>query len=133
MNVATRHIEGATTILAAAGATATRAIVIPLLPRQGSWVITGTIQALRADAAFPPVTFFPQFTGSCFNGVATLNSGGEIPTQPADGGGDQRFEPGGLSLVGSDLGLQLEIALTGEAGVAIVWAWALDVSILATE
>ena len=132
MSVTKRHIEGVTTIPAAAGATATRSIVIPLLPANGSWVITGTVQALRADTTFPPMTFFPQFTGMCVNGVATLNSTGEIPTQPVDGGGDQRFEPGGLAVAGSDQGLQLEIALTGVAGVAVIWAWALDVSILAT-
>lgn len=132
MNVAKRHIEGATTIPAAAGATATRSIMIPLLPTRGSWVITGTVQALRADAAFPPVTFFPQLTGMCVDGITTLNSTGAIPTQPIDGGEAQRFEPGGLTLVGSDQGLQLEIALTGVAGVAIVWAWDLEVSILAT-
>lgn len=132
MNVAKRHIEGATTIPAAAGATATRSIVIPLLPENGAWVITGTVQALRADAALPPVTFFPQFTGRCIKGVATLNSTGEIPTQPVDGGEDQRFQPGGLAVAGSDQGLQLEIALTGLPNVAIVWAWALDVSTLAT-
>ena len=132
MNVAKRHIEGATTIPAAAGATATRSIVIPLLPARGSWVITGTVQALRADAAFPPVTFFPQFTGMCVDGVATLNSTGAIPTQPVDGGDDQRFEPGGLTLVGSGQGVQLEITLTGVAGVAVIWVWDLDVTILAT-
>ncbi len=132
MNVATRHIEGVTKIPAAAGATATRSIVIPLLPANGAWVITGTVQALRADAAFPPVTFFPRFTGRCVNGVATLNSTGEIPTEPVDGGEDQRFEPGGLAVAGSDQGLQLEIALTGVAGADVIWAWALDVSILAT-
>ena len=132
MNVATRHIEGVTKIPAAAGATATRSIVIPLLPTQGSWVITGTVQALRADAGLPPVTFFPRFTGRCVNGVATLNSTGEIPTEPVDGGEDQRFEPGGLAVAGSDQGLQLEIALTGVAGADVIWAWALDVSILAT-
>jgi hypothetical protein len=131
MNVTKRHIEGATTILAAAGATATRSIVIPLLPTQGSWAITGTVQAVRADGLYGPVTFFPQFTGGCVRGIATLNSGA-IPTLPVDGGGDQHFAPGGLTLVGSDQGLQLEIALTGEANVAIVWAWALDVFLLAT-
>jgi hypothetical protein len=132
MNVTKRHIEGATTIPATAGATATRSIVIPLLPARGAWVITGTVQALCADAAFPPVTFFPQFTGRCVDGIATLNSTGAIPTQPVDGGEDQGFQPGGLALVGSDRGLQLEIALTGVAGVAVIWAWDLDVSILAT-
>ena len=132
MNVMKRHIEGATTIPAAAGATATRSIVIPLLPANGAWVITGTVQALRADATFPPVTFFPRFTGMCVNGVATLNSTGEIPTEPVDGGEGQRFEPGGLAVAGSDQGLQLEVALTGVAGVAVIWAWALDITMVAT-
>jgi hypothetical protein len=89
------------------------------------------VQAVRADGQFGPVTFFPQFTGGCVNGTAIMNAGA-IPTLPADGGEEQRFEPGGLTLVGSDQGLQLEIALTGEANVAIVWAWALDVLLLAT-
>ncbi len=104
MNVAKRHIEGMTTIPAAAGATATRSIMIPLLPANGSWVITGTVQALRADATLPPVTFFPRFTGMCVNGIAALNSTGEIPTEPVDGGEDQRFEPSGLALAGGRSG-----------------------------
>ena len=133
MNVAKRHLEGATTIVGYVGATPTRSIVIPLLPPQGSWVITGVVQAVRADGLFGPVTFFPQFTGRCVKGVATLNSTGEIPTEPVDGGDAQRFQPGGLSLVGADgHGLQLEIALTGVADVAICWAWALDVLLFAT-
>jgi hypothetical protein len=131
MNVAKMHFEGATTIPAAAGATATRSIVIPLLPAHGSWAITGIVQAVRADGQLGPVTFFPQFTGGCVDGNAILNAS-TVPTLPGDGGADQRFEPGGISLVGSDQGLQLEIALTGEANVAIVWAWALDVLLLAT-
>lgn len=132
MTVAKLHIEGSTKILAPAGATATRSIVIPLLPAQGSWAITGTVQAVRADGQFGPVTFFPQFTGGCVKGNAIMNAGA-IPTLPADGGEDQRFAPGGLTLLGAEgQGLQLEIALTGEANVAIVWAWALDVLLLAT-
>jgi hypothetical protein len=129
MNVAKKHIEGATKILATAGATATRSIVIPLLPAQGSWVITGTVQAVRADLLHGPVTYFPQFTGSCANGVATSNNTGTIPAQPADRGSAQSFQPGGLSLVGADgHGLQIEIALTGEVDVAVCWSWALDVT-----
>lgn len=131
MNVAKMHIEGVTKIPAAAGATPTRSIVMPLLPAQGSWAITGTVQAVRADGQFGPVTFFPQFTGGCVDGNAVVNASA-VPTLPVDGGGDQRFAPGGISLVASDEGRQLEIALTGEAGVAIVWAWALDVLLLTT-
>ena len=62
MNVAKRHIEGATKILGHAGATPTRAIAIPLLPAQGSWVITGTVQAVRADGVHltcEPATVLP--------------------------------------------------------------------------
>lgn len=132
MNVAKRHIEGTIKIPASAGGTPTRAIVIPLLPEQGSWVITGSVQALRTDASFGLVTFFPQFTGGCVNGIAIANSTGVIPTQPIDGGTDQHFRPAGLSLLGSDQGLQLEIALTGEASTAVLWAWDLDVCILVT-
>ena len=131
MTVAKLHIEGSTKILAPAGATATRSIVIPLLPAQGSWAITGTVQAVRADGQFGPVTFFPQFTGGCVKGNAIMNASA-IPTLPADGGEEQRFAPGGLTLVGSDQGLQLEIALTGVGGVAILWAWDLVVTTLAT-
>lgn len=131
MNVSKRHIEGSTQILGPASATPTSSIVIPLLPPQGSWVITGIVQGMRADGLHGPVTFFPRFTGSCAKGVATPNNTGKIPTQPVDGGGGQGFQPGGLSLVGADeRGPQMEIALTGVAGVAIFWAWELDVVVM---
>jgi hypothetical protein len=136
MNVAMRQIQGSVALSAAAGATATRAITIPLLPSQGSWVITGVVQAVRADGLHGPVTFFPRITGTCANGLAALNSTGAIPTEPVDGGLLQGFEPGGLSLLGVNArGLQIEIALTGVAGVpgaAICWAWQLDVLTIAT-
>ena len=133
MNVSKRHIEGSTEILGAAGATPTRCIAIPLLPPQGSWVITGCVQAVRADATLGPVTFFPRFTGRCANSLVSVNSTGAIPTQPVDGGVGQNFQPGGLSLVGiDDQGLQLEIELTGVAGVDIFWSWELDVTTLTT-
>jgi hypothetical protein len=134
MNVAKRHIEGATKILGHAGATPTRAIAIPLLPAHGSWVITGTVQAVRADGVPGAVTFFPTFTGVCDRGLATLNNTDAVPTEPGDGGLEQGFHPGGLSVVGADAsGLQIEIALTGVAGVAISWAWELEVMLFATS
>jgi hypothetical protein len=133
MNVATRHIEGMTKIPASAGATPTRSIVIPLLPADGSWVIRGVVQAVRADGQYGPVTFFPQFTGGCVRGIATLNNTGKVPTQPLDGGEEKLFHPAGISLTGAkDEGLQIEIALTGVPGVAICWAWALEVFALET-
>jgi hypothetical protein len=139
MNVAKRHIEGSTTIGAAAGGSPTRAIMIPLLPSQGSWVITGVVQAVRADGKYGPVTFFPRITGTCSDGLAIANSTGQMPSEPVDGGLAQGFEPGGLSLAGADAqGLQIEIALTGVAsvagapGVAICWAWDLEVLLVST-
>jgi hypothetical protein len=129
MKLTKRHIEGVTKIVAAAGAIATRAIVIPLLPPKGTWVVTGTVQAMSADGLLPPVTYFPQFTGSCANGVATANNTGAVPAQPADRGDDQAFKPGGIALVGADgHSLQIEIALTGVTGVAVYWSWALDIT-----
>ena len=133
MNVANRHIEGSTQILGPESGTPTRSIVIPLLPLHGSWVITGIIQAMRADGSHGPVTFFPRFTGSCANGIATCNHTGKIATQPVDGGGAQGCQPGGLSLVGADeRGCQMEIALTGVADVAFFWAWQLDITMFTT-
>jgi hypothetical protein len=142
MNVAKRHIEGSMTIGGAAGGSPTRAIMIPLLPSQGAWVVTGVVQAVRADGRDGPVTFFPRITGTCSDGLAIPNSTGQMPTEPVDGGLAQGFAPGGLSLVGADAqGLQIEIALTGVAGVAsvagvpsvaICWAWDLEVLIVAT-
>ncbi len=136
MNISKRHIEGSTTIAGSAGSSPKSAIVIPLLPKQGSWVITGVVQAVRADGRCDPVTFFPRITGGCIDGLATANSTGQMPTEPVDGGLAQGFAPGGLSLVGADAqGLQLEIALTGVAGApsaAICWAWDLDVLVFET-
>jgi hypothetical protein len=136
MIVSKRQIEGSVTLPVAAGPNPTSAIVIPLLPQQGSWVVTGIVQAVRADGLLAPVTYFPRITGSCANGIATVNANGNMPTEPVDGGRLQGFEPGGLSLVGTlGRGLQVEIALTGLAGLpgaAICWAWALDVLTVAT-
>jgi hypothetical protein len=135
MNIAKRHIEGSTTIVGSADSSPKSAIVIPLLPPQGSWVITGVVQAVRADGRYGPVTFFPRITGGCVDGLATLNSTGQMPTEPVDGGLALGFEPGGLTLVGADArGLQIEIALTGvaEPSVAICWAWDLEVLVFAT-
>ena len=136
MNISKRHIEGSTMIGGAAGGAPTSTIVIPLLPPQGSWVITGVVQAVRADGRYGPVTFFPRVTGTCSDGFAIVNSTGQMPTEPVDGGLAQGFAPGGLSLVGADAqGLQVEVALTGVVGtpgVAICWAWDLEVLIVAT-
>ena len=133
MHISKRHIEGSTQILSSASGAPTRSIVLPLLPSQGSWVITGIIQAMRVDGLNGPVTFFPRFTGSCTNGIATANHTGKIATQPVDGGGAQGCQPGGLSLVGAEeRGSQLEIALTGVEGVAFYWAWQLDVTTFTT-
>ena len=133
MNVTTRHIEGMTAIPGAAGATPMSAIAIPLLPTQGSWVITGTVQAVSADGLHGPVVFFPRFTGICAGGLAIPNSTGAVATEPEDGGEAQSFAPARLSLVSAeDQGVHIAIALTGMAGVAIYWAWALDITSLAT-
>ena len=133
MNGTKMHIEGSITIGGATSGSPTRAIMIPLLPSQGAWVITGTVVAARADGRYGPVTFFPRVTGACSDGLAIANSKGQMPTEPLDGGLAQGFQPGGLSLVGADAeGLQVEIALTGVAGVAVCWAWDLDVLLVAT-
>jgi hypothetical protein len=121
------------TIGGAAGGSPTRAIMLPRLPAQGSWVVTGVVQAVRADGKYGPVTFFPRVTGTCSDGLAIANSTGQMPTEPVDGGLAQGFEPVGLSLVGADAqGLQIEVALTGVGGVAICWAWDLEVLVVAT-
>jgi hypothetical protein len=133
MNVAKMHIEGSMTIGGTAGSSPTRAILIPLLPSQGAWFVTGVVVAARADGRYGPVTFFPRVTGACSDGLAISNSTGQMPSEPVDGGLAQGFAPGGLSLVGADAqGLQVEIALTGVAGVAVCWAWDLDVFLVAT-
>jgi hypothetical protein len=136
MNVSKLHIQGSTETLGTSGNLPTSAIAIPLLPSQGSWVITGVIQAVRADGLKGPVTFFPRIAGSCVNGVATMNTTGMMPIEPTDDGAAQGFQPGGPSLVGANgQGLQVEIALQGVAaspGLGICWVWDLDVLIFAT-
>ena len=133
MNVTTRHIEGSTAIAGSAGGIPTSSIAIPLLPGQGSWAVTGVIQAVRADGKHGAVTFFPRIGGSCFNGLATSNTTEMMPIEPVDEGAAQGFQPGGVSLVGAKgQGRQVEIALEGVAGVAVCWAWSLDVLTFAT-
>lgn len=135
MNISNLHIEGSTEIAGSAGSAPISAIAIPLLPPKGSWVITGVVQAVRSDGQSGPVTYYPRVSGRCANGIATSNTLSQMPTEPEDGGLAQDFDPGGLALMGDGQGLQLEIALMGVASgpsVAICWAWALDVLILAT-
>jgi len=80
-----------------------------------------------------PRDVLPARHGTCSDGLAIANSKGQMTTEPLDGGLAQGFQPGGLSLVGADAeGLQIEIALTGVAGVAVCWAWDLDVLLVAT-
>lgn len=135
MIVTKKQVEGSVELSAAAGLTPTRAIVIPLVPLLGAWVITGTITAMRADGVAGPVTLFPRVTGSCINGVAIANSTATMAIEPVDGGVGQSFAPGGISWIISNVrGRQVEIALTGVTpgpGVAICWAW--DLSVLMIE
>jgi hypothetical protein len=122
----TRHIEG---MFTATGATAKRAVSIPLLPKDGAWSITGHLIAVDQGTPRHAVTFFPQFTGVCEGGVVTPNSTTKIKSQPVEGGRAQNWAPGGPALAVT--GQQLEIELTGIEDKTIVWAWSLDVVVLA--
>ena len=122
----TRHIEG---MFTATGATAKRAISIPLLPKDGAWSITGHLIAVDPATPRNAVTFFPQFTGVCEGGVVTPNSTTKIKSQPVDGGRTQTWAPGGPALAVT--GQQVEIELAGIEDKSIVWAWSLEVVVLA--
>ena len=124
-NVETRHFEGT---FAVAGANKKPAIVVPLLPKDGAWTITG--QVVAVDEANPrhSVTFFPRFTGVCASGVVTENNTGPIAMQPKDGGKAQAWEPGGLFPIIT--GSRLEVAVGGIEGKTLLWAWSLDLVVV---
>ena len=108
-----------------------RTIVLPLLPENGAWSITGTIFAVRVD---PPaggsVAFYPLYAGSCCGGVATVTNGNaHLPNAGDDKGFAPGFAPGGPTLTVTNL--QAEIAFTGAKGVTtIAWGWELDMVLI---
>lgn len=124
-HVQKRHIEG---VFTATGAAPTRAIGIPLLPKDGAWAISGHVIAVDQAAPRRSVTFFPYFTGVCEGGVATPNNGIKFRSQPMDGGRAQMWAPGGIGM--TITGQQLEIEVAGIEDTTVVWAWSLDVVVL---
>ena len=108
-----------------------RTIVLPLLPENGAWSVTGTIFAVRVD---PPgglaLAYYPLYAGSCTGGVATVTSSNlPLPHAGDDQGFAPGFEPGGPALTITNL--QAEIAFTGAEGVTtIAWGWELDVVLM---
>jgi hypothetical protein len=113
------------------GATPTRAIVMPLLPVDGAFSISGAIAAVddastRSSVVFyPAVLFYPHFDGNVVAGKATENDTGALAEQPQDGSTAQGGAPGTPKL--SITGRQVEILLTGLDGMTINWAWALEI------
>jgi len=112
-----------------AGNTPTRAIVIPLLPMDGAFSVSGTILAVDDATPRSSVEFYPRFGGNVVAGNATENDNAGPATQPQDGGTAQAWAPAGLKT--SIKGRQLEIILTGIDGKTIAWAWALEVVTIA--
>ena len=120
-----RCLEG---MVAVTGATATRAITIPVLPKDGAWSLSGSVIAVDEASPRSSVTFFPRFSGACSAGVATQNNTTKITSQPSDGGRTRTWEPGGLTM--TITGQQLEIEVTGIEGRTLVWAWSLDLLVV---
>jgi hypothetical protein len=107
------------------GNTAKRAIVVPLLPMDGAFSISGTILAVDDSATRFSVEFYPRFGGSVVAGKVTENSTGAPAAQPQDGGTGQGWAPGAPKA--TITGRQLEVTLTGIDGKTIDWAWDLEV------
>lgn len=120
-NVQQRHLEG---VFSVAGATATRAITLPALPKDGAWSLSGHVIAVDEATPRSSVTFFPRLSGACAAGVMTQNNTTKMSMQPSDGGRLQTWEPGGLTV--TITGQQVELQVTGIEGKTLVWAWALD-------
>ena len=120
-----RHSISGTSLLRSA--VPQRTIVLPLLPENGAWSITGTIFAVRVD---PPggvsVAYYPLYGGYCDGGVVTVTNGdAHLP----NAGDNRGFAPGGPALTVTNL--QAEIAFTGAEGVTtIAWGWELDVVLM---
>lgn len=121
-SIQNRCLEGVCTV---AGATATRAITLPLLPKEGAWSLVGHVIAVDEASPRSSVTFYPRISGSCAAGVVTQNNVTKIMSQPSDGGRVQTWEPGGLSV--TITGQQVEIQVAGIEGKTLIWAWALEV------
>ena len=120
-----RCLEG---MVAVTGATATRAITLPVLPKDGAWSLAGSVIAVDEATPRSSVTFFPRFSGACSAGVATQNTTTKITSQPSDGGRTRTWEPGGLTM--TITGQQLEIEVAGIEGKTLVWAWSLDLLVV---
>lgn len=120
-----RCVEG---LVVVTGATATRAITIPVLPKDGAWSLAGHVIAVDEATPRSSVTFFPRLSGTCTAGVVTQNNTTKISSQPSDGGRAQTWEPGGLTVALT--GQQLEIEVTGIDGKTLAWAWALDLLVV---
>jgi hypothetical protein len=108
-----------------AGNTPKRAIVVPLLPMDGAFSISGTILAVDDSATRFSVEFYPRFGGSVVAGKVTENDTGAPTAQPQDGGTGQGWAPGAPKT--TITGRQLEVTLTGIDGKTIDWAWDLEV------
>ena len=91
----------------------------------------GQAVSLEGLAGTPVLlVFYPfTFTGVCEGGVVTPNNTTKIKSQPVEGGRAQMWSPGGPALAVT--GQQAEIELTGIEDKTIVWAWSLDVVVLA--
>lgn len=112
-------------VFTVAGATPTRAITLPLLPKDGAWSLVGHVIAVDEACPRSSVTFYPRLSGTCAAGVVTQNNVTKITSQPSDGGRTQTWEPGGLTM--TITGQQVEIQVAGIEGKSLVWAWALEV------
>jgi hypothetical protein len=120
-------IEGVFFTSAQMGAAPQNAINIPVMPMDGTCVITGSITATNRAM----VTFFPQFCIFTSDGSATIVSYTSPPgpaTQPPDGGVGQGFQPSGPTLIVN--GRQPEIALAGAEGTDVDWSFDLTASYL---
>jgi len=126
-SIQTRTIEGQTTVPAGDGGegSAVRIIAMPELPKDGSYVVTGSITATDTASPRKAVTYFPQFTGTIEGGKVSQNNTGPVPSQPTDGGAAQEWKPGGPSAVVT--GRQMEIEVLGVSGKKLQWSWALRV------
>ncbi len=121
-NIQKRTITGSTTVK---GDKPARAIVLPLLPMDGSWSVTGHVIAVDEGAPRASVTYCPHLTGTLTEGAVAQNNTPKIASQPRDGGREQAWAPGGINVVISDRRVEIEVA--GIEGKAITWAWSLDV------
>jgi hypothetical protein len=103
--------------------TPARALVMPLLPNDGSYAITGTILAVEDAPTRPCVAFYPRFVGSIVAGSGTDNSAVQA-MPPSSKAAAQASGTSAPQVVVT--GRQLEVLLTGAAGKTVQWAWDLE-------